>query len=231
MLGLGLLFIVGGLVWHYIDWSNDYFVVTGRRVVYQERVVLLYDSRQESPIEQLQSLSVDSSQIGRIFHYGNVTIRTFTGTIVFRAVRQPQDVVGLIQEMQKRTQSSLRQAEMRQIEEILKQRFANVEPNLLPPARRAVVNTRVSRIQRFMADLFHLRYEDGGTIQYRTHWWILFQRIWFQTILLLAVAGLQLWILVRTFTGQLPGFPITGAFLGLCLAFLGDFHLVVVQLS
>jgi CRP-like cAMP-binding protein len=223
MFTLGLLFIVGGLIWHIIDWSNDYFVVTGRRVVYQERVILLYDSRQESPTEQIQSLSVDSSQIGRIFNYGNVTMRTFTGTIVFRAVRQPQDVVGLIQEMQKRTQSSLRQAELRQIEETLKQRFANVQPNRLPPARPAKVNARVSRIQRFMADLFHLRYEDGDTIQYRTHWWILLQRIWFQTVLLLGVISLQLWIFVRAITGQLPGFPVTGAFLGLCVAFLGIF--------
>ena len=28
------------LVWNYIDWSNDYYIITNQRVVYQERVVL-----------------------------------------------------------------------------------------------------------------------------------------------------------------------------------------------
>ena len=220
VLGLGLLIIIGGLVWHIVDWANDYFVVTGRRVVYQERVILLYDSRQESPLEQLQSKMADTTFVGRFFGYGNVTIRTFTGTIVFRAVSQPQDVMALIEEMQKRTTSSLRQAELRQIESTLKQRLANVEPNRLPQPRPAPVNPRVSRIQRFMADLFHLRYEVGDTVQYRTHWWILLTRVWFQSLLVLGVAGLQFGILVRAFTGQLPGFPVTGAFLGLCIILL-----------
>lgn len=226
LIGLGLVVILGGLVWHYVDWANDYFIVTGRRVVYQERVVLLYDSRQESPLEQIQSMDVDSSQIGRIFNYGNLTLRTFTGTILFRAIRQPQDVQALVQEMQKRMQSSLRQAELRQIEEILKQRL-NPPPPRPPapavPAPAARTNTMAARIQRFMADLFHLRYVMGDTIQYRTHWWVLLTRIWFQTLLVIAIIGVQIWIMVRAFTGQLPDFPVLGVFMALCVVFLVAF--------
>jgi hypothetical protein len=168
-------------------------------------------------------MAVDSSQIGRIFNYGNLTLRTFTGTILFQAIRQPQDVQAVVQEMQKRSQSSMRQAELRQIEEILKQR---INP---PPARPAApaapvpaakTNPTATRIQRFMADLFHLRYVSGDTIQYRTHWWILLTRIWFQSLLLLAVIAAQLWIMVRSLTGQMPGFPVLGAFMALCVVLL-----------
>jgi hypothetical protein len=220
IIGMGLLVILGGLVWHYVDWANDYFIVTGRRVIYQERVVLLYDSRQESPLEQLQSLSVDSSQIGRIFNYGNLTMRTFTGTILFQAIRRPQEVLALVQELQKRTQSSLRQAELRQIETTLRQRFSNAQPKPPPPPVEAKTDTRVSRIQRFMADLFHLRYETGDTIQYRTHWWILARRIWLPSLLVLADVGVIVWIIVRSIVGLMSNFPVVGAFMGLCLLFL-----------
>jgi hypothetical protein len=218
VLGMGLLVVAGFLVWHYIDWSNDYCIVTGRRIVFQEKIVLLYDSRQESPIEQIQSITVDTTQLGRIFNFGDVVIRSFTGTIYFMGVRQPNDLVGMIQEMQKRTQSSLRQAELRQIEDVLKQRIGMTPPK--PPAppkpQSAVQSARVTQIQKFMADLFHLRYVTGDTIQYRTHWWILFRRIWFQTLVLLTIIGLQVWMLVQSVVGQMNGFPVLGVFFGLC---------------
>ena len=92
-LGTGLAVFLGLMVWNYIDWSNDYYLVTGRRVVFQEKIVFLYDSRLESPLEQIQSMKVDTTFWGRFFHFGDLTIRSFTGTILFRGIRQPQDVM------------------------------------------------------------------------------------------------------------------------------------------
>jgi hypothetical protein len=188
-------------------------------VVFQEKIILLYDSRQESPLDQIQSLKVDSTQLGRIFQYGDLTIRSFTSTIVFKGIRQPQDVMVLIQEMQKRTQSSLRQAELRQIEEVLQRSIAQGQyrPAAPPKPGAQPKNAKVTRIQKFMADLFHLRYEYGDTIQYRTHWWILVKRIWFLTLLVLAVMVLQVWMLLNSLGGRLAGLPVTGMFLGLCV--------------
>lgn len=225
IIGLVLLVVTGMLVWHYIDWSNDRYVVTGRRIVNQEKVVLLYDSRQESLIEQIQSMAVNTTWLGRILHYGDLAIHSFTGTILFHGVGHPQDIMGLIQEMQKRTQSSLRQAELRQIEEILKQRIGLVPPKPAPPPRQPApaVNPQIAKIQKFMADLFHLRYELGDTIQYRTHWWILAQHIWFPTVLILAISGLQTWMLIRSVSGQLGSFPVLATFLGLCVFWLVAF--------
>ena len=89
-LGLLLLTIavlIAWWVWSYIDWTNDYYFVTNRRVVYQERVVLFYDSRQESPLEAVQSTQTNTSQWGRWLGYGNVAIRTYIGTILFQKYR------------------------------------------------------------------------------------------------------------------------------------------------
>ena len=44
--------------------------VTNRRVLFQEKVVLLYDSRLESPLDVVQSTSITTSQCGRCLGFG-----------------------------------------------------------------------------------------------------------------------------------------------------------------
>ena len=65
---------------------------------------MLYDSRQESPIEAIQSTQTKTSQLGRWLGYGNVAIRTYIGTILFRSVSNPEQVMALMQEHQARAQ-------------------------------------------------------------------------------------------------------------------------------
>jgi hypothetical protein len=219
MLIVGLLIAIGVAVWMYVDWSNDYYIVTNQRVVYQERIVLLYDSRQESPMDQVQSTEIDRSYFGQLLGYGDVRIRTYTGLILFKAVRLPREVEAIVQEHIKRTQSSLRQAEIRGIEETIARRIGMLPMKPAPPLPKAGGKAApASLMQHFLADLFHLRYEVGDTIQYRTHWWILVLRIWFYTLLLMIDLGVIIYILFESARSRLgPGFPVVGAFMGLCL--------------
>ncbi|NJN44658.1 MAG: hypothetical protein HC806_08030, partial [Anaerolineae bacterium] len=55
-------FLIGLLwgAWAYIDWENDFYIVTDKRVVYVEKIVLLYDSIQEAPLETIQTINVSS---------------------------------------------------------------------------------------------------------------------------------------------------------------------------
>ncbi len=200
-LALLILFAVislAWLIWNWIDWSNDYYIVTNRRVIYQERVVLLYDSRQESPMSAVQSTSTNTTQTGRILKYGNVAIRTYIGTILFRSVSMPEQVMALIQEQQVRTQANLRRAELRQIENVLERKLGNssAEPPTPAPSKAGPMPAAPTGIQRFLSDLFHLRYEVGGTVLYRTHWFILLKKIWLPSLLLLA---LLFWVLLSLF--------------------------------
>jgi hypothetical protein len=45
-----LIAIILWAVWLWIDWGNDYYIVTNQRAVWLEKVVGIYDSRQESPL-------------------------------------------------------------------------------------------------------------------------------------------------------------------------------------
>ncbi len=176
-------------VWNFIDWSNDYYLVTGKRVVDQERVVLLYDSRQESPNEAIQSTTINTTQMGRWVGYGNVAIRTYTGTILFRDVPFPEQVMALVQEQQLHAQYSSHRSEIRDIKTFLEKRIehglqrpAMPKPKMPPP--------KPDPLRQFISTMFHLRYEVGNTVIFRRHWFILLQKTWLPSLILLGLFGL-----------------------------------------
>lgn len=199
---LMFLFALVGILWSlwvYIDWSNDYYIITNRRVVFQEKVILLYDSRQESPIEAVQSTSINTTQIGRILGYGNVAIRTYIGTILFRDVNRPDLIMSLIQEQQARSQTSQRRAELIAMEKTLRRRISGeLEP---PPSPRAgPPPTQPGTIQRLLSNLLHLRYESGPSVTYRTHWFILLKKTGLPFLLLFGIFILSLSRVFNLFT-------------------------------
>ncbi|MEW6568145.1 MAG: cyclic nucleotide-binding domain-containing protein, partial [Chloroflexota bacterium] len=181
-LGLGL--------WQWIDWGNDYYVVTDRRAVWMEKVVGLYDSRQEAPLRMVLSVSVTTEAIGRIFDYGDVVIRTYTGQIVFRSVPSPRAMAALIEEHWRRTQLRVQRADRQTIDQALEQgldQTGEVEsaiPTLPPPPDRAPRSIGLDRWT------FQLRFEDQGVITYRKHWAVLLRATFTPALLILVVVGM-----------------------------------------
>jgi hypothetical protein len=221
---LGLIFFSAlafffWFVWAFVDWANDYFIVTNQRIVYQERVVLLYDSRQESPNEAIQSTSINTSQLGRILGYGRVAIRTYIGTILFRDVSNPEQVMALIQEQQVRSQATSRRAEIKAIESAIERKINQLPAAAAPPPRPGPLPAKPNAFQSFMSDLLHLRYESGGTILYRTHWFILLNKIIVPSVLLI---GLTILTIVM-FVYQASPLPILGTCSVFFLVFVGVF--------
>ena len=74
-----LIAFIFWIIWTVIDWGNDYYIVTNQRVIWLERVVGIYDSRQESPLSTILSVGVETSQLGRLLDYGNVKCAYFRG--------------------------------------------------------------------------------------------------------------------------------------------------------
>ncbi|MGD2027711.1 MAG: cyclic nucleotide-binding domain-containing protein, partial [Anaerolineales bacterium] len=81
LIGFFILFLsIFWAIWEVVDWRNDYFILTNQRIVWLEQVVFQAAARQEAPLAAVQSVDVQTSQIGRILKYGNVLVRTYTGT-------------------------------------------------------------------------------------------------------------------------------------------------------
>ena len=91
LLLLGVLALV--VVWFSVNYFDDYYVVTNRRVTRYDRQLLLFsETLLESPIETIQDVTVKAGFWGRFFDWGDLTIRTAAkvGAIVFTHVPGPE---------------------------------------------------------------------------------------------------------------------------------------------
>ena len=87
---LGILGMVAVLVT--VNYYDDYYIVTNRRVARHDRQVwLLTETMMEAPIETIQDITVRTDFWGRLIGYGDVTIRTAAkvGAIVFIRLPNP----------------------------------------------------------------------------------------------------------------------------------------------
>lgn len=183
---LGIILLTGILLWTLwlvIDWSNDYYIVTNQRVVWVERVIGIYDSRQEVPLATILSVNVETDLIGRALDYGNVAVRTFVGNIKFDYVDHPNQAADMIREHWERTKSKGSQAQKDAMKNAIRAKLGltviKTPQEELPP----IVAAQDKEVQKkgvirlVLANLFKLRVEDGGKVIYHKHWYILLQQM------------------------------------------------------
>ncbi len=109
-----LVMYVALAFWHLVDWRNDYYAVTNRRLSYREHVALLYDSRKDAPLDQVQNVNVARTFLAQVLGYGEVIVQTAAaaGTMRFDHVHDPEGLRKAIFDEQFRAMAT-RQAEQR----------------------------------------------------------------------------------------------------------------------
>jgi CRP-like cAMP-binding protein len=131
---LSLLAVILWAIWVIIDWGNDYYIVTNQRVVWLEKVVGIYDSRQESPLSTVLSVGVEANQFGRILDYGDVIVRTFVGKILFNNVDHPAQAARMIEEYWQRTREAAVGMEKDAMKNAIRKRLGIPVPGPAKPA-------------------------------------------------------------------------------------------------
>jgi CRP-like cAMP-binding protein len=204
----------GWLIWNWYDWSNDYYVITNKRVTHMERVALISTRRTEARLEKLQDVSVVIPGIlAHFLGFGDVILQTAgaTGQVVFQCLPNPDRVRERIFEMMTIAKEEMRTAEKQRIRAELLSQFKPVEgegekpeqsPLSQPPEAVSSDQGRgclellktiglyegLSQMRLF-SFLRHphvprVRIEEKGTITWRKHWFILMRRIVFPVVLL-----------------------------------------------
>lgn len=86
-------------IWVAYNYFDDYYAITTRRVTRRDHLLLLYEARVEAPVETIQTVTVDTNFWGRLFDFGDVTIRTAAkvGAIEFTHTPYPEYVQEVIQ--------------------------------------------------------------------------------------------------------------------------------------
>ena len=167
--GLLLFAAVGWGIWEFLDWRNDFYIVTNLRVVWLEQVLLRSSSRTEAPLANIQSVNVQSSLMGRLLGFGDVHVRTYTGTVKMPSVGDPMNTKNLIEDYAARTKKENRQAKHESIRQAVRETLGYsataANPSPLRPLLQLVDNEGFS--------LFKTRTIEGDTITYHKHWFTL----------------------------------------------------------
>ena len=186
-----LIAVIGWIAWLAIDWGNDYYIVTNQRVVWLEKVVGIYDSRQESALSTILSVGVEANPLGRVLDYGDVIVRTFVGRIPFSNVNHPNQAAHMISEYWMRTRVAAVSTEKEAMKDEIRKKLGMPLPKRPPPDYALPIHPPEAPVQRsssFLrllgANTLKLRYETGDTVIYRKHWVVLILEAW------LPVAGI-----------------------------------------
>jgi hypothetical protein len=188
VVGLAVLWAL----WRFFDWGNDFFIITDERIVWLERTVGLYDSRQEAPLVAIKAGETKSSQLGRWLGYGDVITQTFMGQVFFRHIRNPGEIKNMIDLERKMATERQLATDIHTIEGTIRQKIEPSQAVTVPtsvndPAKVSIEATAqetkmitepLSFWQSFLAH-FQTRWESGGMITYRKHLFILFKMTWF----------------------------------------------------
>ncbi|MCE5259815.1 MAG: cyclic nucleotide-binding domain-containing protein [Chloroflexi bacterium] len=119
------------LIWLWLDWRNDYFAVTTRRVVHQERMLFLFEAREEAPIDRVQDIQIEKGFAASAFNYGDLIIETaaVAGVLRFSRIPQPEKMREVIFNQTTRMLAVSRAAHRLQIQDELASRLGQRYPN------------------------------------------------------------------------------------------------------
>ncbi|HEX9090377.1 MAG TPA: hypothetical protein VF831_02755, partial [Anaerolineales bacterium] len=181
-------------LWRFYDWGNDYYILTDERIVWLERTIAFYDSRQEAPLVAIKAGETKSSLFGRWLGYGDVFTQTFMGQVIFHHIRNPAEIKNLIDQERKLALERQMKTDIHGIEGKIRQKIepsgdvtvpSTVTANLptMPtnkpdPQEMNPVTEPLSFWQALLAR-FQTRMISAGMITYRKHLYVLFTMTWF----------------------------------------------------
>lgn len=179
----GLISVVVLLVvlFQVLDWSNDYFVITNKRVVHRE-----FDLRtfrvdiKTARIDQVQSVEIAKPTfITNLFNFGTARITTASafGTIFFDNIDNPIEVKETLDRQSRLVKSLDASMEQSLLRETFSEHFA-VKPQYQPIGEKAAALPPVKPVERpGLLSRLRLRYywrvEEENVIIYRKHFIVL----------------------------------------------------------
>ena len=176
--------------WNFLEWSNDIYIFTDRRVINQEQGVFLYEGREETPMDMIISLSSQASFLGRQYGFGDLFIKTFTGSLRLKNVPRVDQTRTYLDYLIEKSRQSKRREEKQDFANYLNSRKGNAGAAEFQAGEAEAHIASVGQIHStsFVQRLLGLKHTRGDTVIYRTHWLFLFRKTILPFLLLAALA-------------------------------------------
>lgn len=210
-------------LWAFIDWLNDTYIVTNKRVAFEERVLFVFETRTEAPLRSIQSVEVHRpGPLARLLDFGDVITSTagWPGQVRFRTVPHPDRIVQAIWEAVEHDRAQARAEAREAIRATMRQRLspaASGPEATTPPQRPRRLRRRgplwavYLLLSRFFDHVIpRVRIERGDTVTWRKHPLVLLRETW-RPLLGLALATALL--LLRAYEVIRPAWPPPDVFL------------------
>ena len=193
-------------IWRYIDWGNDYYVITDKRVVWLEHVLGVYESRREAFLISIRNKQTRTANwFERQFGYGDIIMTVYAGQIVFKNIPNPDQATLLIDQLIRRSNVKLKQDDIKETEKLIQDKIVDLDKTLAeiiepipPPMLKVKAGKPLLPSWKEIRSYFRLdtRFVQGEVITYRTHLIFLVLKLFLPVLaqlFVLAVAGWQIW--------------------------------------
>jgi len=197
VLGSVLLFLQ--IIWQYFEWKNDYYLITKKRVINLAKSLINFDSKFEIPLAAVNNLEIKRSYLSRIFEFGDLIIRTYTGETKLKNVPLVAEVQAFLELLVAKDKLTKKIDERKTFEKIVNVALTPDEKSL------EFINDQVDE----KSDLED-RYISSPIIALRTHWIILLKKVLLPTMLIMSIILLAIFFAAN-------GMPINGSSLGIIL--------------
>ncbi|MBE7534091.1 MAG: cyclic nucleotide-binding domain-containing protein [Chloroflexi bacterium] len=173
--GLSLFAIAWG-VFRFFDWTNDYFIVTNRRVIHREFNLRAFRvDIKIARIDQIQSVSVlKPSLLANLFKFGTVKLTTASqyGVILFDDISQPKRVAEALERLTKRVSALDASREQTLVRRSIESYFGFDQPYAL--IGEEVAGAAANEPEKLgcwgtIAHRYQWRVEEDGVITYHKH--------------------------------------------------------------
>lgn len=210
------LFVVFlSLIWtiyNYVEWYNDDFIVSTKRIIHIERTIVAGEHREEVPLTQVHDVEVNTPNFfTRSFGYSNVIIKPAgASNVVFDGVPQGDTIKGLIFEHMEQAKKRVQAADIASIRTSLGERMnwqgGPLEVKPLPVVETQPINKRRSiKLPRLLRYYIPIVRETGkDSITWRKHHLIWLKSIWLPAL----ISPISFFMIIAAWVGLEP-FPET----------------------
>jgi hypothetical protein len=188
---IGFLILAGIVGYMVLDWRNDYWVVTNKRIVHVDELVLVRKKRDETPLPAITQVQFERHGLAAmIFDFGDLEVETFTGTIGMRDIPNPMHLKQEIQEEVEKILSRERAAGRKGIRDDLEKRIiakeavVEVAPSEAEEEQLPRPSITIGVIEYFFPKLV---WRQGNVIIWRKHWIVLWRSIIWSSLALFFV--------------------------------------------
>jgi uncharacterized membrane protein YdbT with pleckstrin-like domain len=200
VIGLSTVVMSSWVILIFVDWRNDYYLVTTKKVLHRELSILQLEKREEAPLNKIQNANTRRGFLGSLLGYGTLNLETAGAhqPIVLDHLWDPEGMKEVIFRQAGYLQLIGKAQEREEIRQELQRSAGEPGAEIPVPIPPQETPKRTGALARMLPSrpLLRVKYEQGNRVVWRKHWVFLLGRAYLAIPFLLLVTATLIAVLV-----------------------------------